>query len=70
MNGNWRFVRKSRTKRRRLEIARRRLLFWVFQALQNTSGCKNNQEQAATVGAGRIERALICSWNVEVLEKQ
>ena len=33
----------------RLHAISSRILFWVFQALQNTFGCKNNQEQAATV---------------------
>ena len=62
--------RKPTPHSRRLRAISSRLLFWLFQALQNTSSCKNNQEQAATVGAGRIERALICPWNVEVPKKQ
>ena len=52
----------------RLEIACSRLLFWLFQALKNTTGCKNNQEQAAAVGASLSPAPTVAACSVRFLK--
>ena len=54
-------LRKPTPHSRRLRAISSRLLFWLFQAMENTSGCKNNQEQAATVSLSPVPTVAACS---------